>query len=157
MQNFNQKIENWDEVLVSWAGRIAVPFARFAIFAVYVYFGAIKIFSANGAANPLIIALLNKTMPTVAPEPFLIAFGVLEIIIGLIFITPSLTRLGLFLLAFHFITTILPLFILPELTWQGLGIPTLEGQYILKNILIVSLAVIILASLPVLKESKANV
>jgi uncharacterized membrane protein YkgB len=34
----------------------------------------------------------------------------------------------------------LPLLLLPTLTWQSLLIPTLAGQYIIKNIVIVALA-----------------
>jgi len=156
MQNFNAKLENWDEKFVRFTGRIAVPFARFSIFIIYFYFGIIKIFSLQGAATPMVWALLDKVLPGTHPVPFLIAFGVLEILIGLIFIIPRFERLGLFLLALHIFTTILPLFILLEFTWKSFLIPTIEGQYIIKNILIVALAFVIFASLKTLKEDKPH-
>ncbi len=148
MQIFERK-------LIDWAGIHAVSFSKFALFFVYFYFGAIKVFFESGAANPLVVALLDKTMPFFPPDAFLITFGIFEMIIGLLFIIPKGERFGLILLALHMLTTIMPFFMLPSFTWNG-WVPTLEGQYILKNILIVALALVVLASLPP-KESKTNV
>ena len=55
-------------------------------------------------------------------------------IIGILFIVRGLERLAIFLLGFHLITTILPLIFLPQITWQTFLTPTLEGQYIIKNL-----------------------
>ena len=44
-------------------------------------------------------------------------------------------------------TTILPLFLLTTVTWSGFMVPTLEGQYIIKNILIIAAAIGIAANL----------
>jgi uncharacterized membrane protein YkgB len=154
MKNLNRKMENWDTWIIKHTKRWALPMSRFAIFLVYFWFGALKVFALNGAANPMVVALLGYTMPGVSPESFLIAFGVLEMIIGLIFIIPRLERLGIFLLALHLFTTILPLFVLPGLTWQSFLVPTLEGQYIIKNILIIAIAVGILGHLRAFKESR---
>ena len=63
--------------------------------------------------------------------------------IGIIFIIRGLERLAIFLLGLHLVTTVLPLFLLPQIAWQGFLVPTLEGQYIFKNILIVAVAVVI--------------
>jgi uncharacterized membrane protein YkgB len=134
-----------EERMINWAGRVAVPFAKFALFFVYFYFGAIKVFFEHGAANPLVTALLNKTMPFIPANQFLICFGLFEMLIGLLFIFRRTVKAGLVLLAVHMVTTIMPLFLLPQFTWNGL-IPTIEGQYIFKNILIIALAIVVLAS-----------
>jgi uncharacterized membrane protein YkgB len=42
------------------------------------------------------------------------------------------------------ITTAGPLFLLPDIAWQSFLAPTLEGQYIIKNIVVVALAATIL-------------
>ena len=152
MQNFNERLESLDVWIIEHSKRWALPLARFAIFLIYFWFGAIKVFTENGAANPLVTALLGQTLPGISPESFLIAFGVLEMLIGLIFIIPYLERLGIFILTLHLFTTILPLFILPELSWQGFLVPTLEGQYIIKNIFIIALAVGILSHLRTYKK-----
>ena len=131
-----------------------MPFAKFALFFVYFYFGLIKVFFENGAANPMVVALLGKTLPSFPPDTFLIVFGVFEMIVGLLFIIPNLERLALFFLALHMVTTIMPLFLLPAFTWASFGVPTIEGQYIFKNILIISLGIVIMASLPTSQENK---
>ncbi len=61
-------------------------------------------------------------------------------IIGIAFIIPRAERLAIALLIPHMIMTALPLLFLPAMTWQGFLTPTLEGQYIIKNLVIIALA-----------------
>lgn len=63
--------------------------------------------------------------------------------IGIIFLIRGWERLAIFLLGLHLFTTVLPLFLLPQITWQGFLIPTLEGQYVIKNILIIAAAIVV--------------
>ena len=53
--------------------------------------------------------------------------------------------IGMFLLFIQMSGTFLPLIILPEVTFQESNpfLPTLEGQYIIKNIIIITAALII--------------
>ena len=39
--------------------------------------------------------------------------------------------------------TVTPLFLFPELTWAELLVPTLEGQYILKNVVLATAGIVI--------------
>lgn len=68
-------------------------------------------------------------------------------IIGISFIIPRLERLAIALLIPHMVMTALPLIFLQAMTWQGFLTPSLEGQYIIKNLVIVALAVGIAAHL----------
>jgi uncharacterized membrane protein YkgB len=133
-----------DSDAISLMQRFALPFARFAIFLIFFWFGLLKILDAS-PASPLVISLLTNTLPFIQAETFLIWFGVFEMIVGIAFIIPRLERVAIALLIIHFLTTILPLFMLKSLTWQSTFIPTLEGQYIIKNILIITVAVSIAA------------
>ena len=151
MKNFNEELSEWDKSVIYHTRRWAIPFSRFAIFVVYFWFGALKVFSTS-PAGPLVAALLEKTLPGVPFNSFIIALGVFEMLIGLVFVIPHLERYGIFILGIHLIMTIMPLFLLPQVTWQSFLTPTLEGQYIIKNILIVALAIGILAHLRVLKQ-----
>lgn len=153
MKNVNIWLENFDNAVIEHTKRWAIPISRFAIFIVYFWFGALKVFTPMGAANPMVMELLSITMPSISPDSFLITFGVLEMLIGLIFIIPHLERLGLVILTLHLFTTILPLFIMPDWTWTSYLVPTLEGQYIIKNILIIALAVGILGHLRAYKQN----
>jgi uncharacterized membrane protein YkgB len=67
--------------------------------------------------------------------------------IGILFIIPKLERIAIFFLILHMIIVALPLFLLPQITWQKFLVPTLEGQYIIKNLAIISLALVIGAHL----------
>lgn len=114
--------------------------ARFALFLVYFWFGVLKIFNAS-PATPIVQALFDQTLAqSVSFQIFSIVFGLFEVLIGILFLIPRLTRLALILLTIHLITAISPLLILPEYVWSGWLVPTLEGQYIVKNILIIALA-----------------
>jgi uncharacterized membrane protein YkgB len=155
MKEFYQKLKSFDYVSIAWARRVAVPLARFAIFLVYFWFGLLKVLQMS-PASPLVLALLDKTMPFINPDSFLIAFGVIEMVIGLLFIIPKLERLAIFALVLHLITTIMPLFLLPEYAWQGFLTPTLEGQYMIKNILIIACGIFVLSSLKPYKEENLN-
>ena len=116
-----------------------IPLARFALFAIFFWFGALKLANAS-PASPLVADLLEKTLPFITFEQFVAFFGIYEMIIGITFLIPRLERFAIVLLIPHMITTFLPLFLLPGVTWQGPFLPTLEGQYIIKNLVIIALA-----------------
>jgi uncharacterized membrane protein YkgB len=46
----------------------------------------------------------------------------------------------------------MPLFLLPEITWGKMFVPTLEGQYIIKNVIIIALAAMVFADLKKKRE-----
>ncbi|HRH22629.1 MAG TPA: hypothetical protein PLB51_01385 [Candidatus Paceibacterota bacterium] len=129
---------------------IAFIFAHFALFTVFVWFGSLKLFGLSPAGS-LVTALYNDTlgviMPFMSADLFIVLFGAFEVIIGLLFIIPRMEKVATFLLLPHMITTLMPLFFLPEIAWQSTFIPTLEGQYIIKNIVIVALAASVFADL----------
>ena len=89
----------------------------------------------------MVDALLQTTLPSsIAPDTFLVVFGYFEMLIGVAFLIPGLERLAIGLLVPHMITTMLPLIFLPTFTWVAFLVPTLEGQYIIKNLVIIALA-----------------
>lgn len=130
---------------------IAFIFAHFALFVVFVWFGALKLFEGLSPANPLVAELFGKTLGQLLPilsfPTFMVFFGIFEILIGLLFIIPRMEKVALSLLILHMLTTMMPLFFLPEMAWQQFLVPTLEGQYIIKNIVIVALAAFLFADL----------
>ncbi|MDQ3089852.1 MAG: hypothetical protein M3Q24_01715 [bacterium] len=126
--------------------KINISFARFSIFLVYFWFGILKVLGLS-PASAMVLELLNKTLPFVPPNQFLIFFGLFEVLIGLLFLIPKFSKIAITLLFLHLGTTVMPLFVMPEFTWSGFLVPTLEGQYIIKNILIIALAFVIGANL----------
>ena len=121
----------------------AFLFAHFAIFVVFTWFGGLKVLGLS-PATPLVSALLFETFPAVSQDAFVRWFGLYEVIIGVMFLIPRFERVAAFFLGIHMITTAGPLLLLPDIAWSGFLIPTLEGQYIIKNVVIVALAATIL-------------
>ncbi|HVU06355.1 MAG TPA: hypothetical protein VHE10_00975 [Candidatus Paceibacterota bacterium] len=124
----------------------AFVFAHIALFIVYVWFGAVKLFGYS-PANPLVDALLHQTMPFITFHTFNLILGAYEVLIGLLFLIPRKERYAFILLVPHVIVTTLPLFLLKGMTWQSMFVPTIEGQYIIKNVLIIAVAAMVFADM----------
>jgi len=139
-------ISKFDVTVIDILKKVSMPIARLALFIVFFWFGALKIFGTS-PANPLVEKLLEHTLPFITFAQFILFFGAFEMIIGLVFLIPRLERLAIALLIPHMFTTFLPLMLLTSVTWQGFLTPTLEGQYIIKNLVIIALAIGIAAHL----------
>ena len=137
-----RSIHRIDYVIVTWLQALEVPLARVAIFVVYFWFGSLKILGMS-PATPLVQALFARTVTFISFDAFYLSFAAFEVIIGILFLIPRTERIAMPLLALHLVTTIMPLVFLPEITWQAFLVPTLEGQYIIKNILIAASAVVV--------------
>ena len=120
--------------------KISLPLARIAIFVIYFWFGFLKLFGTS-PANPLVESLLHKTLPFIGFGQFIVFLGISEMIIGILFLIPRLERIALIIFLIHTLTTVMPLFLLPQIAWQGFFVPTLEGQYMIKNLITTALAI----------------
>lgn len=114
-------------------------FARITFFIIYFWFGILKIFDTS-PANPLVAALQEKTLPFLTFEQFIVIFSIYEMAIGILFLFPKLTKVAFILFILHMGMTMMPLVLLPEVSWQGFLVPTLEGQYMIKNLVLIALA-----------------
>ena len=142
--------ENFDIRTIHFFRRISIPFARVALFIVFFWFGFLKVIGES-PASPLVQALFDRTIHFMSFDTFIILFGLYECVIGILFIIPRLERVVMPLLFLHLITTIGPLILLSSVTWTSFLIPTLEGQYIIKNVLIVASAIVVAAHVHPLK------
>ena len=84
-------------------------------------------------------------MPFLSAESWTFVIGVWEVLIAICFLFKRTTLIAMVLLFLQMSGTFLPLLILPEVTFQDSNpfLPTLEGQYIIKNIIIITAALII--------------
>ena len=151
MKNLVNLLSKTDRIIIETLQKISAPLARGALFVVFFWFGILKIFIVS-PANPLIEALQKQALPFMSFHSFIVLFGLYEMIIGVLFLVPHLERVAIAFLIPHLMTTILPLIFLPALTWQNFLVPTLEGQYIIKNLVIVALAFSIAAHLHPIKK-----
>ena len=119
--------------------KITFLLAHISIFVVFFWFGLLKVIGTSPAYD-LVDALRAITIPWWPMESFFVVLGLAEMIIGLLFLSKRTEKLAIAILIPHMCTTFLPLIMLPDISWQGLLTPTLPGQYIIKNIIIVALA-----------------
>jgi uncharacterized membrane protein YkgB len=136
----------FDRALVRGAKRSGLDLLRWAVFIVYVWFGLLKMFGLS-PASPLVHALLDRTMPFFPLEGFLVAWGAFEVLIGLAFLLKGWERLAIALVILHLLIVCSPLLLLPDRTWQAFLVPTMEGQYILKNVFLAVMMVVLGAHL----------
>ncbi len=136
----------FDQKLIAWLSKVFPPLARVAIFVVFFWFGLLKLLGLS-PAGPLAHALVTNTVgPAYFNELYLI-LAALECLIGVLFLIPRATRLTIPLLLGHMVIVSSPLILVPSLAWSQVFVPTLEGQYIIKNIAIIALAIGIAAQL----------
>jgi uncharacterized membrane protein YkgB len=121
--------------------KITFLLAHIALFIVFFWFGLIKLFGVS-PVNELVreLLILIPIMNKWPFDSFIIVLGLVEMCIAVLFLFKKTTKLAIFILIPYMFTTMLPLFLLPDLTWQSFMTPTLAGQYIIKNIVIVALA-----------------
>jgi len=116
---------------------------RIPIFIIFFWFGFLKVLDLSPAQQ-----LVKDTvfwMPLLSAENWTYIIGLWEILIAVCFLFKKTTIIAMILLFIQMSGTFLPLIILPEVTFQDSNplIPTLEGQYIIKNIIIITAALII--------------
>ena len=116
---------------------------RIPLFIIFFWFGFLKIINLSPAQDLVIDTVF--WMPFLSAENWTVVIGFWEVLIALFFLFKKTTLLAMVLLFLQMTGTFLPLLILPEVTFQNSNpfLPTLEGQYIIKNIIIIAAALII--------------
>lgn len=110
---------------------------RVSLALVFIWFGALKPLGMSPANE-----LVARTVVWFPPRVFLPILGVWEVLIGICLLIKPLNRAGLLLLFLQMPGTMLPLFLLPDVCFDRIPwIPTLEGQYIIKNLVLISAAI----------------
>lgn len=150
MTGYITKFDRW---AIHGLRKASAPAARVALGLVFVWFDVLKVVDMS-PANPLVKNLLENTLTGVPFETFIVIFGWYEVLIGVCFLVPGIERIAVALLMPHMIMTLLPLAVLTDVTWQKFLIPTLEGQYIIKNVVIIALAIGIAAHLHPFKSKQ---
>jgi uncharacterized membrane protein YkgB len=129
-----------DTKITHWMARAGIPILRIALGVIFIWFGALKLVPGLSPAEDLVIA----TVPFIPGSVFMPVLAVWEIVIGLGFVTGRALRLTILLLFLQMPGTMSPIFLLPERVFTAFpyGL-TLEGQYIVKNLVLISAALVI--------------
>lgn len=118
---------------------------RISIGIIYLWFGVPKFFPGVSPAEELASKTVEKlTLGIIEGTLASVLTGALETVIGLLLISGKLQPVTSIALLAHMTGTFTPLFIFPKQTWESFCIGTLEGQYILKNLVIVAAAFVVI-------------
>ncbi|MFC1465347.1 MAG: DoxX family protein [Candidatus Brachytrichaceae bacterium NZ_4S206] len=122
-----------------------ITLLRIGLGIVFFWFGFIKLIPGLSPAQDLAARTISMlTFGLVPPEISVPVLAIWECLIGLGLISGKFMRVTIFLLLAQMLGTLTPLVLFPGETWTIFPIaPTLEGQYIIKNIVLVSAALVI--------------
>ncbi|MFJ8978077.1 DoxX family membrane protein [Streptomyces sp. NPDC102282] len=119
--------------------RISTLVLRVCIGLIFCWFGALKFFPGASAAENFAISAMTELTIGLIPDPVcLLLLAVLETGIGLALLTGFLLRWALAAFFLHMTGVFLSLLVLPDAAWHTAAVPTLEGQYVIKNIVLVA-------------------
>jgi uncharacterized membrane protein YkgB len=126
--SFSEKIEKYSIVIM-----------RIALAIVYIWFGGLKVIGLSPAGD-----LVEHTVFWFKPQIFIPVLGICEVVIGLGLLIKRFVPITILLLLLHMIATLFPLFILTDACFDTFPYrPTLVGQYIIKNLVLVAGALVI--------------
>jgi len=128
-----------DRMISGWMGRRGPFLARVSLAIVFMWFGALKVVNMGPAKE-----LVTKTVYWVDPHWFYPFLGGWEVAIGVGLLFRPLIRVAILLLFLQMPGTFLPLVLLPQVCFERVPwVPTLEGQYIIKNLVLISAAIVV--------------
>ena len=134
---FYAQLDRLDQTLVRLMSDYGVHLLRWAIAIIYLWFGGLKLIDASPASE-----LVVQTVFWLPPRIALLFIGGWEVLIGigLLFTHPLIMRATLFLLWLQIAGTFQVFFLLPQVAFQGGNplFPTLEGQYAIKNLVLIT-------------------
>jgi uncharacterized membrane protein YphA (DoxX/SURF4 family) len=135
----NFKLKEFDSLLIEFLNKGSLLTLRLSLGVVFIWFGALKPFG-DSPANDVIV----KTIYWFDPDIFIPILGFWEVLIGICLLYTPLIRFGLFLLAIQMPGTFLPLILRPEICFLNFPFElTLEGQYIIKNLVLIGAAMVV--------------
>ncbi len=119
---------------------------RYSIGLLFVWFGMLKFFPGVSPAEQLATDTISiLSFGLLKPAISIKLLASLEVGLGVLLFLTKEFRFTFWLLIFHMACTILPLFVLPEVTFKSFPFQlTIEGQYIIKNFVIIAAAFVLL-------------
>ncbi len=151
MRDIVERVENsgWyqtvDSAIRAWMRKFGLKALRISIGIIFFWFGILKFFPGMSPAYELAVNTISVTTFGYIPDSsIIIGLAIWEVAIGIGLLTGKLMRLTLLLLFLQMPGTFLPVFIFPELVFKSIPfVPTIEGQYIFKNLVLISAAIVL--------------
>lgn len=143
------RLRTLEATCLRWLVAHSIAFLRVSIGAILLGFGAMKYFPGVSPAQGLVEGTMDVLTFGLVPAGLaLVLVATLETVIGLWLISGRAMRGAVYLLGVQLVGIMSPIVLLPGRLFSGPhGAPTLEGQYVLKDIIIVGAALVLAATL----------
>ena len=140
-----ERFDRIDRRITHWMAAHGVQLLRWSIGIVFIWFGALKLVPGLSPADQIATETTMKlTFGLLSEDVARLGLAVLELFIGIGLVTGKLLRLVLLMLFAQMAGTVTPLILFPDQIWTTFPfVLTLEGQYIVKNAVLISAGVVI--------------
>lgn len=137
-----QQFDRFDHLITQQMAKHAPGFIQSSLGLIFIWFGTLKFFSGASPAEALVTETSEKFFDLIGigiPVKLAIfLLAVWEVSIGVAMLFDMFKRTAVWMLLLHMPSTTLPLFLLPHLVWNQFPFElTLEGQYIIKNLVLI--------------------
>lgn len=145
MSTLNERYNIVDFQITNWMARNGITLLRISLGIIFFWFGILKFFPGISPAQGLATKTMDVlTLGMISPEISILLLASWECLIGLGLIFGVFLRATLLLLFVQMFGTVTPVFLFPaEVFTQIPYAPTLEGQYIIKNLVLLSAGIVI--------------
>lgn len=144
-EQLNRLFRKIDVSLTNWMARYGVVILRVSLGIVFIWFGGLKYFPDLSPAEDLAARTIETlTLGLIGADVSMPMLATLEVLIGLGLVLGVFIRVTLLLLLFQMIGAVMPVFLFPDEVFNHFPYAlTLEGQYIVKNVVLVSAGLVI--------------
>lgn len=137
------RLNSFINVLINWSQHHAVKLLRLSFSVIFFWYGLLKIIGKSPVEE-----LVAASTTLIGAHDFVVVLGYWEVLIGLGFLFKRLQKFALLLLFMQFPGTFLPLFLDPADCFIKIPFElTLTGQYIFKNLILISSALVLVSKL----------
>ena len=145
MNGFNATFDRIDKAITTWMARYGLLLLRLSLGLVFLWFGFLKFFPGLSPAQDLATRTIEVlSFGLLPPDVSIYILAVWECLIGLGLLVGRFMRVTLLLLFLQMLGTITPVFLFPAEVFLRIPYaPTLEGQYIIKNMVLISAALVL--------------
>ena len=145
MKTSASRLDLLDQTVTAYMARYGITLLRMSVGVVFFWFGFLKFFPGLSPAEGLATKTLEVlSFGMVQPRVAVIVLAAWECAVGLGLILSVFLRTTLLLLWLQMAGTIAPMLLFPHEVFSHFPYaPTLEGQYIIKNLVLVSAGVVV--------------
>lgn len=131
--------------MIRWIQENSIQLLRVSVSIIFLWFGALKFMKGVSPVEQLAISTISSlTFGLFSNQVIIYSLALAEVVVGLSLLLNIGVKPILYVLYFQILGTFAPLFLYPELTFKSPPfLLSLEGQYIVKNLVILAAGVVL--------------